>query len=231
MSQSSSITQVDLARMIDHTLLRADATEADFRAHCAMAKDLGVGTVCVSPWAVPLALEVLSDTEITIGSVVGFPFGHESADEKSAETRVLLAAGTQEFDMVLNVGALRSGAYDLVRDDIRAVVEAAEGRVVKVILETCYLTDAEVERGCVLVEEAGAHFVKTSTGFAAGGATREHVALMRGVVGDRLGVKAAGGIRDRETALAMIQAGANRIGTSSAAAILRGTPDITPGIY
>lgn len=231
MSQSSSITQVDLARMIDHTLLRADATDADFRAHCAMAKVLGVGTVCVSPWAVPIALEVLTDTGITIGSVVGFPFGHESAAEKSAETQVLRAAGTQEFDMVLNVGALRSGSYDVVRDDIRGVVEAAEGRIVKVILETCYLTDAEIERACALVEEAGAHFVKTSTGFAGGGATLAHVALMRRVVGDRLGVKAAGGIRDRETALAMIRAGANRIGTSSAAAILRGTPEITPGIY
>lgn len=208
--------------MIDHTLLRADATEADFRAHCDAARALGVGTACVSPWAIPVALELLADSGITVGSVVGFPFGHESAAEKAAETRVLRAAGAREFDMVLNVGALRSGLDTLVRDDVRAVVDAAEGQVVKVILEICYLTDEEVVRGCALVEEGGAHFVKTSTGFAGGGATLERVALMRRVVGDRLGVKAAGGIRDRDTALAMIRAGASRIGTSSAAAILTG---------
>lgn len=213
---------VDLRRMIDHTLLKADATEAEFRAHCAAARELGVGTVCVSPWAVPLALELLSDTTITVGTVVGFPFGHESSAEKAAETRALRAAGAQEFDMVLNVGALRSGLDALVREDVHAVVQEAEGRVVKVILEICYLTDAEVERGCALVEAADAQFVKTSTGFAGGGATLERVALMRRVVGERLGVKAAGGIRDRETALTMVRAGANRIGTSSAAAILSG---------
>jgi deoxyribose-phosphate aldolase len=216
--------------MIDHTLLRADATEADFRAHCDAARELGVGTICVSPWAVPLALELLAGTGITVGSVVGFPFGHEAAAEKAAETRVLRAAGAREFDMVLNVGALRSGLDALVRDDVRAVVDAAEGQVVKVILEICYLTDAEMVRGCALIEEAGAHFVKTSTGFAGGGATLERVALMRRVVGDRVGVKAAGGIRDRDTALAMIGAGANRIGTSSAAAILTGAAAST-GTY
>lgn len=231
MSHTVPDFQVDLASMIDHTLLRADATEADFRAHCQVAKALGVGTICVSPWAVSLTRELLADLPITLGSVVGFPFGHESAAEKAAETRELLAAGVREFDMVLNVGALRSGLDEIVRDDVRAVVEAAGGRIVKVILEICYLQDHEIERGCALVEAAGAHFVKTSTGFASGGATLERVGLMRRAVGDRLGVKAAGGIRNRKDALAMIAAGANRIGTSAAEAILRETAAPADGTY
>lgn len=212
-----------LAGMIDHTLLKADATPDAVRALCAEARQWRFASVCVNGSYVELAARELAGRGVKVCTVVGFPLGAMSSEAKAAEARDAVGKGADEVDMVLNVGRLKAGDDDYVRDDVAAVREAAAGRTLKVILETCLLTDAEKERACRICREAGADFVKTSTGFSTGGATAEDVALMRAAVGPGMGVKASGGIRTRADAERMIAAGASRIGASASIAICRGT--------
>jgi len=211
-----------LARMIDHTELKPTATPDRIRELCAEAVKFGFGAVCVNSCYVQLASSTLSGSQVAVCSVVGFPLGAMSSEAKAYEARTAVKDGATEIDMVLNVGLLKAGRIDDVRRDIEAVVQATGDDIVKVILETGYLTTDEIVEACRAAERAGAHFVKTSTGFGPRGATVEDVRLMRSVVGDRLGVKAAGGIRTLEDALAMIDAGANRIGASRGITILSG---------
>ncbi|MFC0298396.1 deoxyribose-phosphate aldolase [Geobacillus jurassicus] len=214
---------MNIAKMIDHTLLKPEATEQQIVQLCAEAKQYGFAAVCVNPTWVKTAARELSGTDVRVCTVIGFPLGATTPETKAFETKNAIENGAREVDMVINIGALKSGDDGLVERDIRAVVEAAAGRaLVKVIIETTLLTDEEKVRACQLAVKAGADYVKTSTGFSGGGATVEDVALMRKTVGDRAGVKASGGVRDRETAEAMINAGATRIGTSSGAAIVTG---------
>lgn len=209
-----------LAAAIDHTLLKPEATSSQIRDLCREARANGFAGVCVNPWHVPLAARELEGSPVKACSVIGFPLGANRSGVKAAETRQALADGAREVDMVLAVGALKEGRLDLVEADIRAVVEAAGENVVKVIIETCLLTDAEKVSACRLAAGAGAGFVKTSTGFNTAGATVEDVRLMRAAVGEALGVKASGGIRTREQMVAMLDAGASRIGTSSGVTII-----------
>lgn len=213
-----------LARMIDHTLLKADATMEAIVKLAEEAKRHRFASVCVNPAWVKTAYEILQDTpEVKICTVIGFPLGASTPETKAFETSNAIANGAGEVDMVLNIGLLKSKRDDLVQEDIRAVVAAAEGKaLVKVIIETSLLTDDEKVRACKLAAAAGADFVKTSTGFSTGGATIEDVALMRRTVGPDIGVKASGGVRNKQDVLAMIEAGANRIGTSSGVAIATG---------
>ncbi|MEB3329003.1 MAG: deoxyribose-phosphate aldolase [Candidatus Sericytochromatia bacterium] len=213
---------MDLAPMIDHTLLRADATEAEIRRHCGEAAEWRFASVCVNPTWVPLAVRLLEGTGVMVCTVVGFPLGATDEATKADETRHAISNGADEVDMVLNVGALKSRDLAGVQRDVAAVVQAASGRIVKVILETALLTDEEKVAACRVATEAGAHFVKTSTGFGPGGATVADVKLMRRVVGPAFGVKASGGIRDTATALEMVRAGANRLGASASVAIVKG---------
>jgi len=219
------ISEEQLARMIDHTLVKPNATRDDILKLCEEAKRYGFGCVCVNSFNVPLAVKLLEKTDVKVCSTVGFPFGAVLPEVKALEARGAVEMGAQELDMVINLGALKSGDYETVKQDIKTVVEAANsnrsGVTVKVIIETEYLTDEEKVVACKIAKEAGADFVKTSTGFA-GGATVEDVKLMRKTVGREMGVKAAGGIRTLEDALAMVGAGANRIGTSSGVAIIEG---------
>ncbi|WP_457752977.1 deoxyribose-phosphate aldolase [Thermococcus sp.] len=216
--------EIDIAKYIDHTNLKPYATKEDIIRLCEEAKKYGFYAVCVNPYRVKLAKETLKGTDIKVASVIGFPLGATPTEVKVFEAKKALEDGADELDMVINIGALKDGDYDYVRRDIEEVVKVAheKGAIVKVIIETCYLTDEEKEIACKLAMEAGADFVKTSTGFGTGGATVEDVKLMRRVVGDKLGVKAAGGIRTYEQALEMIKAGANRIGTSSGVKIVEG---------
>lgn len=214
---------VNIANMIDHTLLKPEATEEQIVQLCAEAKQYGFASVCVNPSWVKTAARELSGTDVRVCTVIGFPLGATTPETKAFETKNAIENGAREVDMVINIGALKSGADDWVERDIRAVVEAAAGKaLVKVIIETALLTDDEKVRACQLAVKAGADYVKTSTGFSGGGATIEDVALMRKTVGDNVGVKASGGVRDRKTAEAMIEAGATRIGTSSGVAIVSG---------
>jgi deoxyribose-phosphate aldolase len=214
---------VNIANMIDHTLLKPEATEEQIVQLCAEAKQYGFASVCVNPSWVKTAARELSGTDVRVCTVIGFPLGATTPETKAFETKNAIENGAREVDMVINIGALKSGADDWVERDIRAVVEAAAGKaLVKVIIETALLTDDEKVRACQLAVKAGADYVKTSTGFSGGGATVEDVALMRKTVGDNVGVKASGGVRDRKTAVAMIEAGATRIGTSSGVAIVSG---------
>lgn len=210
----------NIAAIIDHTLLKADATEKDILKCCEEGKKYGFASVCIQPCYVKLAAEALKGSGVKVATVVGFPLGANLTSVKAFEAARAVEDGADELDMVLNIGALKQGNVKYVEEDIKAVVKAADGAVVKVILETCYLTDEEKVLACKLSKNAGAHFVKTSTGLAGGGATVEDVALMRRTVGQDLGVKAAGGIRTLESFKAMVDAGANRIGTSSGVKIL-----------
>ena len=209
----------NLASYIDHTLLKADATEAQITRLCAEAREHRFASVCVNPRWVALCAHLLAGSGVRVCTVIGFPLGASSSAIKAAETRQAVADGADELDMVISVGDLKAGNYEFVRADIRGVVKAAEGRTVKVIIEACLLTDEEKSLACKLAMAAGADFVKTSTGFSTGGATVADVKLMRAAVGPNFGVKAAGGIRTRKDALAMIKAGANRIGASAGIAI------------
>ncbi|HHU63126.1 MAG TPA: deoxyribose-phosphate aldolase [Clostridiales bacterium] len=210
-----------LASMIDHTLLKPDATVEDVKKVCEEAKQYGFASVCINPGYVPLAVQTLRGSNVKTCTVIGFPLGATTTKTKVEETKEALENGAKEIDMVINVGALKSGDIDLVKNDIEEVVIAAKGRgIVKVIIETCLLTDDEKVKACTIAKAAGADFVKTSTGFSTGGATVEDIKLMREVVGPDMGVKASGGIRDYETAMAMINAGANRIGASASVAIV-----------
>lgn len=213
---------MNLNRYIDHTLLKPEATAAMIDKLCAEAKEHNFASVCVNPYWVKRCAELLAGTEVKVCTVVGFPLGATTTASKAAETRDVIANGAGEVDMVLNIGALKSGDLESVKQDVAAVKQAAGDVLLKVILETGLLTDEEKEIACKLCAEAGADYVKTSTGFGNGGATVQDIALMRKTVGDKLGVKASGGVRDRETALAMIEAGATRIGTSSGVSIVTG---------
>jgi deoxyribose-phosphate aldolase len=214
------LSRRDVARMIDHTLLRPDATPHDIATHCDEARIHGFATVCVHPTYVAAAATALADDDTAVCTVVGFPLGANRTAIKAAETRQALTDGAHEIDMVMSIGHLKAGEVDRVRDDIAAVVAAAEGRLVKVILEIAFLTPDEIALACGVTVDAGAGFVKTSTGFGPGGATVDAVRLMRREVGPAVGVKAAGGIRDAAGARAMIGAGASRLGTSASLAIL-----------
>lgn len=212
----------DLARYIDHTLLKPDATAADIKRLCAEAREHHFFSVCVNGTWIALAHHLLEDSDVKVAAVVGFPLGAADADVKRYETEAAVDAGAQEIDVVLNIGRLKGREDAAVLRELRDVVEAAEDRAVKVIIETCLLTEEEKLRACELIVKAEARFVKTSTGFSSGGATLEDVKLLRRAVGPFYGVKAAGGIRDTATARAMIDAGATRIGTSAGIAIVRG---------
>ncbi|AZO95023.1 deoxyribose-phosphate aldolase [Halocella sp. SP3-1] len=218
----------DMAKMIDHTLLKPTATVEDIKNLCEEAEEYEFASVCVNPIFVPLANKLLTDSSVKVATVVGFPLGANTSETKAFETRNAIKNGSQEIDMVINMGAFKSGAYDLVQADIKAVVDATKTAgvssdiIVKVILETCYLSDDEIVQACKIAKEAGADFVKTSTGFGTAGATVEDVSLMRKTVGREIGVKASGGIKNYDLALDMLDAGANRIGASSGVAIVTG---------
>ncbi|WEK13974.1 MAG: deoxyribose-phosphate aldolase [Candidatus Microbacterium phytovorans] len=214
------ISERALAATLDHAILKPELTRADVDAELDIAAEWGVFSVCVRPSDIPHAVSRLAETDVAVGTVIGFPHGTTSTAAKVAEVQQALADGAVEFDMVINIGALRSGFDHAVVADIRAVVAAAEGHVTKVILETALLDDEQIARGSRLTEAGGAHFVKTSTGFAGGGATVAHVALMRENVGPDVQVKASGGVRSYADALAMLEAGATRLGTSGSAVIL-----------
>ncbi len=208
--------------MIDHTLLKPEATEADIRKVCAEAREYVFASVCVNPRWVRLVAGELAGTAVKVCSVVGFPLGANTSEMKVAETAGAIRDGAQEIDMVLNVGELRAGDHDAVRADIKGVVDTAQqsGALVKVILETALLTDEQKVAACLLAKEAGADFVKTSTGFGPSGATVEDVALMRRIVGPTMGVKASGGVRTLEDLKKMVAAGANRVGASASVKIV-----------
>ncbi len=209
-----------IASMIDHTLLKPEATPAQVEKLCAEAAEYHFASVCVNPVYIPLAARLLDGTGVKVCCVVGFPLGAIAPEQKAAEAASCAAMGAEELDMVIHVGAAKAGDWALVQRDIEGVVKAAAGHTVKVIIETCLLTDEEKVKACEAAKAAGAHFVKTSTGFSTGGATTHDIALMRKTVGPKMGVKASGGIRDYETAMAMIEAGANRIGASAGIAIV-----------
>lgn len=214
------MTVSNLASIIDHTLLKPEATASDIDRLCREALEAGFAAVCVNPWWVSRAADRLKGSGVQVCTVVGFPLGATTTEAKAAETVRAVADGASEIDMVMNIGAFKSGDRQGVEEDIRRVVLAAEGRTVKVILETGLLDEEEIRLACELAKAGGAHFVKTSTGFGPGGATVEAVRIMRETVGREMGVKASGGIRNLAAAKKMISAGANRIGTSSGVAIL-----------
>ena len=215
------MTRDELARILDHSVLKPEATEGDVRAGAAVVREWRIGFYCVQPCWVRLAATALAGTGARVVAVAGFPHGSDRAEVKAHAARLAVAEGAAEVDMVQNFGALRSGQATVVAEEVGAVVRAVPGIPVKVILETAALTDAEKRLACRIVRDAGAAFVKTSTGFhPAGGATVADVRLLRNEVADATGVKASGGIRTLADALAMIEAGANRIGTSASAAIL-----------
>jgi len=215
------LNSLDLASFIDHTLLKPDATEDGIKLLCEEAKQYNFASVCVNPVNVPLAKELLKGSKVMVCTVVGFPLGANSKETKAFETMQAVAAGADEIDMVINVGALKLNDLDKVRDDIKAVVNAAYGKTVKVIIETSLLTDEEKYFACKMAKDAGAAFVKTSTGFSGGGATVKDITLMRGAVGENLGVKASGGVKTAEFAKQLIEAGATRIGTSAGISIVQ----------
>ena len=209
-----------IAATIDHTLLKPEATPTQIEKLCAEAAEYHFASVCVNPVYIPLAARLLKGTGVKVCCVVGFPLGAIAPEQKAAEAASCAAMGAEELDMVIHVGAAKAGDWALVQRDIEGVVKAAAGHTVKVIIETCLLTDEEKVKACKAAKAAGAHFVKTSTGFSTGGATTHDIDLMRKTVGPEMGVKASGGIRDYETAMAMIEAGANRIGASAGIAIV-----------
>lgn len=213
---------MNMKKYIDHTLLKPEATAALIDQLCAEAKEHDFASVCVNPYWVKRSADLLAGTDVKVCTVIGFPLGASTPEVKAAETRDAIANGAAEVDMVLNVGALKSGDLEAVKRDVAAVKQAAGSVLLKVILETGLLTDEEKVTACKLCVEAGADYVKTSTGFGPGGATVEDIALMRKAVGPDIGVKASGGVRDGEAAAAMIAAGATRIGTSSGVSIVTG---------
>lgn len=231
-AQNSGCCSSSMSAMIDHTLLKQDASEEQIRKLCQEAREYQFASVCVNTSYVSLAEELLRGSNVKVCCVVGFPLGACTTRTKVAETKEAIENGAAEIDMVINGGAVKSKNWDFVKNDIASVVIAASGRaLVKVIIETCLLTDEEKVMVCTAAKLAGANFVKTSTGFSTGGATIEDVQLMRKTVGPEMGVKASGGIKDYQTALAMINAGANRLGTSSGIAIVKGAggADNSPG--
>lgn len=222
--------ETDLARLIDHTLLKPEATKEDIEKLCAEAKKYNFASVCVHPCYVSLCAKLLRDTPVKVCTVIGFPLGATTTATKIFETEQALRDGAKEVDMVINVGMLKSGEYDYVENDIFTVSTTARryGAITKVILETALLNDEEKVKACLLAKRAGADFVKTSTGFSKGGATVGDIALMRKVVGSAMGVKASGGVRTREEALAMVASGADRIGASASVKIVSGNGEKSP---
>ena len=218
------LPDLSLARMIDHTMLKPDATTAEITQLCAEAKQYHFASVCVNPGFVPLCSSLLKGTDVKVCTVIGFPLGATTTEVKRLEAEQAIANGATEIDMVINVGQLKSGNYDYVFNDVNRVVLAAKvhRNVCKVILETALLTDEEKVKACLICKKAGADFVKTSTGFSKGGATVGDIALMRKIVGSAIGVKASGGIRSKEDAEAMIASGADRIGASASVKIVMG---------
>lgn len=206
-------------KLFDHTILKADATREMVERVCREAREHHFMSVCVNSYYTGFVADELQGSDVRVCTVVGFPLGQMSTKAKVAETRIAVEDGADEIDMVINVGALKGRDDAVVFEDIRAVRKACEGKVLKVIIETCLLNEEEKVRACRLAMEAKADFVKTSTGFSTGGATKEDVALMRKTVGDTMGVKASGGIRDKEKAVEMLEAGADRLGTSATIAI------------
>ena len=211
-----------LNKFIDHTILKPESTQEQVEKILSEAKEYDFASVCVNPTWVSLAAESLKDSDVKVCTVIGFPLGANTSAVKAFETKDAIANGADEIDMVINIGALKAGNDALVLDDIKAVVDASGDKLVKVIIEACLLTDDEKVRACQLSKEAGADYVKTSTGFSTGGATVADVALMRKTVGPDMGVKASGGARSYEDAIAFIEAGASRIGASSGVAIMNG---------
>ena len=218
-----------LNKYIDHTLLKPDASQEQIMNLIEEATEHDFASVCVNPTWVAFAAQALKGTDVKVCTVIGFPLGANTPEVKAFEAEDAIQNGADEIDMVINIGALKSQDYELVEKDIRAVVEAAKGTLVKVIIETCLLTDDEKVKACQIAQKAGADFVKTSTGFSTGGATVADVALLRKTVGPNMGVKASGGARSYEDALAFIKAGATRIGASSSVAIMEG--DVANGDY
>lgn len=211
-----------LAAFIDHTLLKPEATKQNIRKLCEEALENHFYAVCVNSWMLNTCHDILKNTKINVASVVGFPLGSVESSVKNFETSRAINLGADEIDMVLNVGALKAQDYSYVEKEISSVVRAAEGRIVKVIFETCLLNDEEKRKACELSLTAGAHFVKTSTGFSTGGATLNDIKLLKAAVGTKAQVKASGGIRDFQTAVQMIEAGATRLGTSSGVSLVKG---------
>jgi deoxyribose-phosphate aldolase len=220
----------NLSKTIDHTLLKADATATEIETLCAEAREYRFCSVCVNSSYVPLAASQLKDTDVKVCSVVGFPLGAMSTQTKAYEAKVAITEGAEEIDMVIHVGWLKSGELERVEQDIQALREATKGKILKVIFETALISREEIVILCEICTRVGVDFVKTSTGFSTGGATLEDVALMKASVGDGVQVKASGGIRDYETARAMIEAGATRLGVSAGIAIVTGAP-ATQGDY
>jgi len=208
-------------KYIDHTLLKPDATLDDIFLLCSEAKEYQFKSVCVNPSFVPFAKSYLEDSGVLICTVIGFPLGSTFTKTKIDETALAIQEGADEIDMVINIGMLKAHQDEYVKEEIRLIKEACKGKTLKVIIETCLLTDEEKVRACHLIKEAGADFVKTSTGFSKGGATIEDVKLLRETVGPDFGVKASGGIRTHEDLIKMIEAGANRIGTSNGTKIIK----------
>ncbi|HEU5348395.1 MAG TPA: deoxyribose-phosphate aldolase [Ktedonobacterales bacterium] len=217
----ASLTYEQVAKALDHALLRPELTEREMRAGCEIAREYGVASVCISPANVPLAARILQGSDVHVGTVIGFPHGYAATGIKVLEARQAMNDGATELDMVLNIGWLRSGLDERLRDDIQAVVAEARGKaLVKVILENAYLSDDEKRRGCRIVEAAGADFVKTSTGFAPSGATLDDLRLMRASISSRVQIKAAGGVRALDAVIDILNVGVARIGASASKAIL-----------
>lgn len=216
------MAKISINQYIDHTILKPESTKDQVIQICKEAIQYGFCSVCVTPWFIPLVVSQIHGTTVKAGAAIGFPLGCTTTEVKVFETKDAIKNGAKEVDMVMNVGALKSGDNAYVERDIAAVVVAAKGKaLVKVILETCLLTDEEIVTACKVAQKAGANFVKTSTGFNAAGATEAHVALMRKTVGESMGVKASGGIRSYQDAMKMIQAGASRIGSSTGVKIIQ----------
>ena len=216
-------------KYIDHTLLKQDATRDQIEVLCKEAKDYDFMSVCINPDFVPLAHSLLKDSAVEVCTVIGFPLGSNTKETKVFETKDAIAKGATEIDMVINVSDIKDKAFDKIQDEIAAIKEACGTRVLKVILETCLLSDEEIVKACELAMAARADFVKTSTGFSVSGATEHHVALMRKTVGNKLGVKASGGIRSKEDFDKMVAAGATRIGASAGVKLVQG--EMSEGSY
>ncbi|PHS36451.1 MAG: deoxyribose-phosphate aldolase [Alkaliphilus sp.] len=217
---------MNISKYIDHTVLKAETKEVDVKRHCIEAKEHGFFSVCVNSSYVELVAKELKNSDVKITAVVGFPLGASTSETKAFETKDAIKKGASEIDMVINVGALKDKKYDYILGDIKAVVDAADKKaIVKVIIEASLLNLDEKKKACEIAKEAKADFVKTSTGFSTGGATIEDIKLMREIVGSELGVKASGGIRDYETAMKMINAGASRLGCSASVSIVTGAKE------
>ncbi|WP_099187236.1 deoxyribose-phosphate aldolase [Tepidibacter mesophilus] len=221
---------MQLAKYIDHTVLKAQTTEDEVKKVCEEAKTYGFFSVCINPSYIEFAKEQLKESDVKVCTVIGFPLGANTSEVKAFETIDAIKKGADEVDMVINIGALKDKKYDYVQNDIKAVVDAANGKaLVKVIIETCYLTDEEKKIVCELAKKAGTDYVKTSTGFGTGGSTPQDIKLMRETVGANIGVKASGGVRNTEDAEAVINAGASRIGASASISIVTGNKDSNSG--